>query len=203
MTRSGPTSGRFEVLEHTADVRLRLLAPDAAGIYRTAVRALAAVIRDRDEEPGGLQGTNDRVSAPPGTREVPVELEGTDPADLLVVLLNEVLFQLEQGNGLAVALSPRLVSDTRLSGTFALAPVDPEGLLDIKAATYSELRWDRLTGAEPAGAFGADAGAGDFAVYEPNDAPDDQQGDEPGYVAGDEPADEVGGGIVAEVTLDL
>ncbi len=115
MAPAPQAAGHWELLEHTADVRLRLRASDAAGIYRVAVTALQSLIRDRADAGGSEDAPGE--AAEEGHHEQMVELEGIDPADLLVQLLNEALFLLERGDGLAVAISPRSVTETRLSGT--------------------------------------------------------------------------------------
>jgi SHS2 domain-containing protein len=134
--------GSFAVLDHPADVRLRLRGPDPAALYDAAVRGLAAVITDQ---------------APPGpvTSGVDVDLEGVDEADLLVRLLNEALYRLESGGDLAVGFTASQAVPRRLTGTLRLARPGPSqagSLLEVKAATYGDLRWEHA----PDGAFCAE-----------------------------------------------
>ncbi len=119
----------FRTLEHTADLRLQLQAPTPAALYRVALHALAEVVR----------GQPVREAA---CGSAPLALSGTDPADLLVCLLNEALFRLETEGQLVVDGELAQVTATRLAGTLRLLPVaGMPGLLDVKAATYHELVW--------------------------------------------------------------
>ena len=119
----------FRILEHTADLRLQLRAPTPAGLYRVALHALAELVR----------GQTVREAA---SGSAPLALSGTDPADLLVCLLNEVLFRLETEGQLVVDGELTEVTSTRLAGTLRLVPVAGLlGLLDVKAATYHALVW--------------------------------------------------------------
>jgi len=69
-------SHRFE--EHTGEVQVRLRAPDRAGLYREAARALAELMA-----PGAGAGEGEPV---------PVEVRGRDPAALLVNWIDELIF---------------------------------------------------------------------------------------------------------------
>lgn len=129
----------WELLEHPADLRLRVRAPDAPGLYRAAVAALHAVM-DGGTMPG-------RDASPALDEPMTIRLEGTDPADLLVRLLNEVIFLVETTGRLARLFAPELVTDTLLAGTLRLVPVaSPHELTPVKAATYGDLRIDWSAG---------------------------------------------------------
>lgn len=68
----------YEILDHTADVRVRAFGDDIAGLLRSAVLAMAALIAAADNIE---------------SREtVTVEATGETPEELLVHLLGEVLY---------------------------------------------------------------------------------------------------------------
>ena len=154
-------SGRYQLLDHTADLRLRLYAPTPQALYSTAVEALYAVLTD---------GASPSTQAP--RESVKVSFHGTDPADLLVQLLNEALYHVERTGKLPALLEAVQTSGTELNAILqvvGLAAVQTsntnqeafrktfkttqdaflqtsgirlEQLLELKAATYSELRWE-------------------------------------------------------------
>ncbi len=71
---------RHEVLEHVGELELRLCAPSFAALLREAGVALAAEL---------LRGQ----AGEPVAETVPIELEGADPAALLVDWLNELVYR--------------------------------------------------------------------------------------------------------------
>jgi SHS2 domain-containing protein len=76
-----------------------------------------------------------------------VSLSGTDPADLLVQLCNEVIFILETRSLLARGFSLVAASQTAIEGTLLLSPIAPSDIaLQIKAATYGDVRFEFAEG---------------------------------------------------------
>ncbi|MDO5845996.1 MAG: archease [Methanocorpusculum sp.] len=72
----------FEELEHTADVKMRILAPDFCSLFAEAGRALASVLYgDYPREPSVLSAD--------------IAAEGKDPGELAVNYLSELLFLME------------------------------------------------------------------------------------------------------------
>lgn len=126
----GASSFSWELLDHPADLRLRLRAADAPSLYRCAVEAMSAVL-----------GAPGRSAAADAT--VAIRLAGSDSADLLVQLLNEVIVRLETESRLATGFTPERVTCTALEGSLELAPIGPaEETIGVKAATYGDLRFD-------------------------------------------------------------
>lgn len=72
----------FEELEHTADVKMRVTAPDFLSLLAESGHALASV----------LYGD---FPAEPATMTVEIEAEGDDTAELIVNFLSELLFLTE------------------------------------------------------------------------------------------------------------
>ena len=113
----------YEIIDHTADVRLRVRAPSLEALFADAMRGMFAVMR---AHPGGT-----RVE-----RSVAV-LDAADTTSLLVDFLNEVLHRAQ--------VAHELFSDahfTRLDATSCeamltgVAPATFEE--DVKAVTYHE-----------------------------------------------------------------
>ncbi|MBX6771731.1 MAG: archease [Chloroflexi bacterium] len=126
MSRAG-----FRLLPHTADVAVSAWGPSLDDAYAEAVRALTAVTFDL------------RRIRP--LEERSVHLVGTDPVQLLVGLLKEVLYLIDAEGFLAsrahVALSPEGL-DARLYGErFDPSRHERTGPL-VKAVTYHEISVD-------------------------------------------------------------
>ncbi len=122
--------GSFEVLEHTADIGLRLTGPDLAAILEQATVGLATIVgvwRPGDGEPRALS------------------VHSEDPGALLVDWLDQVLY-LHDAEGLALTgVEVAEALPDRAHGTVHVAPLgdgDIEGI-QVKAITYHRLIVER------------------------------------------------------------
>ena len=117
-----PRSG---TLEHTADLGLWVTADDPGQLFIAAVGALAELMVSGPRE-GGVTW-------------LALELAGGDLAELLVALLNEIVYQWDGESNLAVALELAELSPIRLGGRLGVIPRDPaihQVAEPIKAVTY-------------------------------------------------------------------
>lgn len=113
----------FELIHHTADVRVRVSAASLEELFRDAVRGMYAVMR------GEAHGA-------PVTREIAVD-ESADTTSLLVDFLNEVLNRAHIGRELFDAITFTRFEETSLTATLTgSAPAEFEE--DVKAVTYHE-----------------------------------------------------------------
>jgi SHS2 domain-containing protein len=125
--------GRYEVLEHTADVGLRVEGSDLKDLFKTAAEGMTTIAG---------------VYRPGEGEMVPLSLESPDLEALLVDWLNEVLFQHDSRGAGVRGIGVENVSDTALRGSVSLAPLeaaDEEGV-QIKAVTYHLLGVRRTSG---------------------------------------------------------
>jgi len=124
----------YEILDHTADVRVRAFGDDMAGLLRSAVLAMAALIAAADNIE---------------SREtVTVEASGETPEELLVHLLGEVLYvhytrrmvfrdaEVEVPDEAALRVACTLRGEAYDAGRHELG-------YDIKAVTYHDLKIER------------------------------------------------------------
>ena len=119
-------AGEFELLEHTADVGIRVRAPSLEEAFEQATMGLAEVL-------GALRpGPGDPVA---------VEVSADDPGGLLVDWLNEVLWLREVRQAALAGVRVERVGGGAAAGSVAFAPggPDPDGTL-VKAVTYHRLR---------------------------------------------------------------
>jgi SHS2 domain-containing protein len=125
----------YEVFEHTADIGLRITAPDLAGLFAEAARGLFSLIVEN------LEDVRDR-------EHVRVELEEQDPPLLLLDWLRELLFRMDRDHLLLARFEVKL-EGARLEAEASGERIDPERhRLDheVKAITYHGLKVERTDG---------------------------------------------------------
>ncbi len=123
--------GRYTLVEHTADLRLRGEGDHPGEVIVALLRGLGTVLFGR--EPGGVPARWIPWNAP----------EGLPSPYALVELLQEALFAAATGDGVAVDFEGDLAS-----GRLGLAPLAPglEPVREVKAVTYNEARLERRPG---------------------------------------------------------
>ena len=113
----------FELIHHTADVRVRVTADSLEELFRDAVRGMYAVMRGEGE-------------GAPVVREIAVD-ESADTTSLLVDFLNEVLNRAHIGRELFDEVTFTRFEETSLTAQLrGTAPAEFEE--DVKAVTYHE-----------------------------------------------------------------
>ena len=119
--------GTVETFEHTADVGLRVTGDDLDDLFRTAAEGVFDyIVVNRDAV---------RVAS----RE-PVEVRADEPAELLVIWLNELIFRCETRHSLYTMFDVRVADDgLSLRGEIGGEPIDRDRhVLDheVKAVTH-------------------------------------------------------------------
>lgn len=123
----------FEVFEHTADIGVRVFGRDLAELLRNAALALMTLITDRE-------------SVRPDEKTV-FELEAETGEELLIKMLSEILYLHQARKMVFCEAEMELTDGYRLKGRLKGEKIDPgrhELLLDIKAATYHNLKIKRV-----------------------------------------------------------
>ena len=114
----------YTLIDHTADIGIRVSAPSTEGLFEEAAYAIADIMGGRSDE---------------GLQEVMVESQGIDQVDLLVRWLQEILYLIEvKGFRLRAATIQRLTETLALGviqGEYTAEPLTTE----IKAVTYHNL----------------------------------------------------------------
>ncbi|MCL5269572.1 MAG: archease [bacterium] len=122
----------FETFEHTADLGLRVVAPDLAGLMVEAARGLMAVMV---ENPARIQPR----------RELNFRLAGCNSDELLLDWLAELLFRLQSEHLVFSDFRVRLTPgglEARAGGE-PFSPARHGAGVDVKAVTYHGLRVER------------------------------------------------------------
>jgi SHS2 domain-containing protein len=119
--------GRYEILEHTADIGIRAHGDSLEECFEQAAEGLIAII--------GIarHGRGERVM---------IELSSHDLPGLLVDWLSEVLYLHDARDAVVVAVEVHSVSAADLKGAVTLAPRadDPIEGIQVKAITYHQLK---------------------------------------------------------------
>jgi len=118
----------YRILEHPADLGLEAWGETLSEVFRQSVLALVSVIVD--------PATVHRVT------QRPVDLQASDPEQLLVRLLSEVLYCLDAERFVTTQLILDEMKGTGLKGALVGESLDPARhvlSLDVKAITYHQL----------------------------------------------------------------
>ena len=119
----------YEFFEHTADLGLRVRAPDLDTLFTEAARALFAAVLDNPEAVRPLQRTD-------------VRLTGTDREYLLFDWLKALLYHFDAEHLVFGRFEARVTADG-LTGSAWGEPLDParhQLAHEVKAITYHGLR---------------------------------------------------------------
>ena len=118
----------FRVLEHTADVGFEAFGSTREEVFANAGRALMNIIVDLE-------------SVDPAAG-VPVQAEGSDPPDLLVNWLSEILYLYDADGWVFRGFEVRSLTDRSISAIARGEKFDParhQVNLLVKAVTYHQL----------------------------------------------------------------
>ncbi|HET7212114.1 MAG TPA: archease [Terriglobia bacterium] len=119
---------RFRILDHTADVGFEAFGSTLPEVFENAARAMAHLIAD----PATIQPVEG----------VQIEVQGTDPADLLVNWLSEILFRHDAERWLFCDFRVEILDDHAASGVAWGEKIDlarHRTNLMVKAITYHQL----------------------------------------------------------------
>jgi SHS2 domain-containing protein len=125
----------FETFEHTADLGLRVRAPDLDTLFAEAAQALFAAILD---DPAQVEPR----------QSLDVRLDGEGREYLLFDWLNELLFRFDTEHLVFGRFAAR-VGDTSVCGTAWGESLDPSRHAlnhEVKAITYHGLRVEQVPG---------------------------------------------------------
>lgn len=114
----------YQVLEHTADVRLFVEGRTLEELFREALRGMMEILKP-EKKKGGLGSLRK------------IEIEAGSPTALLVDFLNETLWLAHTHREAFTRAEFGAISESRLEATLLGSPVNSFGE-DIKAVTYHE-----------------------------------------------------------------
>jgi SHS2 domain-containing protein len=118
----------YQILDHTADLRIRIVGETLAALFENAGLALAGLICDPD-----------RLTP---VETIRIEVAGDDPPDLMVNYLRELLYLWSGEEKLIKHVRVRKIEATTVTSDVTLAEHKPSQhviLNEIKAVTYHQI----------------------------------------------------------------
>jgi len=115
----------YTLLNHTADLALRVEGTDLKDLFKNAGEALIGIM---------VTGTTAARPSP-----IEISLSGQDLADLLVRWLGEILYLLQGESLVVTSIALQHITLERLKAVVRSVPFDPEVheiLAEVKAVTY-------------------------------------------------------------------
>ena len=123
----------YEILDHTADVCLRIYGKSFGELFENAARAMMELITDRE-----------KINP---SQEIEIEVRGETKEELLVHCLQEILFLHEVKKIVFKDFRLNLISETHAKGKAIGEKIDinkHELSFDIKAVTYHNLKMEPI-----------------------------------------------------------
>jgi SHS2 domain-containing protein len=118
----------YETFSTTADVGIRIRGRGYEELFRNAMKGLNLLILGH------------QPSCSASTTVHPFAFNGDSPENLLVNLLSEILFLLQNHKQVTLGINFKEISDTRLEAELLTIPADAEPELEIKSVTYHNLK---------------------------------------------------------------
>ncbi len=118
----------YTLLDHTADLGIKVRGIDLKDLFETAARALMHLM---------VKG-----QSPSTPTSMKISLSGEDLADLMVRWLGEILYLFEGENLVVTSTHMDALSSSHLEATLETVPFEPEIheiLSEIKAVTYHQI----------------------------------------------------------------
>ncbi len=117
----------YSLLDHTADLKIRVFGKDLAGLFENAGLALFDLMIETDS-----LATDERT----------IRVSGDDPADLLVNFLRELLFLWTGEEKVVTMIIVTTLSEAAVVARVTIDPYSPERhhvIREIKAVTYHQI----------------------------------------------------------------
>ncbi len=125
----------YKIIDTTADIGIEVWGENFKELLEESVRGMVSIMYD-------LQKIN-------GNKSLNIEIEGFDKEDLLISLLNEIIYLRDAKKFLVKDIEIKDLSENRLSAILYGDIFDPqihEILEDIKAATYHNIEIKKENG---------------------------------------------------------
>jgi len=115
----------YALIDHTADMGVKISSPTIEMLFKEAAHALADILGGRCAQ---------------GTEEMRVQARGIDREDLLVRWLQEILYLMEVGGWRLRDAHVEELGETEVKGVLQGACVQEPLAAEIKAVTYHNLK---------------------------------------------------------------
>jgi SHS2 domain-containing protein len=123
---------KYETFSTTADVGIRIRGSGYEEFLQSAVKGLNLLYFD-----------DHNFSSSGPSSAYPFEFHGDSLENILVNLLSEIVFLLQNENKISVGLTIKEINETFLNADLLTIPADKEPNLEIKSVTYHNLKINR------------------------------------------------------------
>lgn len=133
----------FELLPHTADIKVRVYGTTLADFFRNALVAMFQAVGPVIE---GARSEHDRVICDTLPIHRRVHVTSIDVISLLVDFLSEALYLSDVHNEAYLDATIHVVNETEIDATLHGAPVQGFQVVELKAVTYHDLHVQQVDG---------------------------------------------------------
>lgn len=133
---------KFEILEHTADLKIKVWGKDLGELFKNAATAMFTAMCGKSE----IRNTKFETISKFKIRKLKtkkIEIKGQDLESLLVNFLNELLYLSDVENQGFKIKDLRFKNETELEAQLISFPLPPLEI-EIKGATYHDLKIKKL-----------------------------------------------------------
>ena len=123
---------KYETFSTTADVGIRIRGSGYKEFLQSAVKGLNLLYFD-----------DHNLSSSASSSAYPFEFHGDSLENILVNLLSEIVFLLQNENKVTIGLKIKEINETVLNADLLTIPADKEPNLEIKSVTYHNLKVNR------------------------------------------------------------
>jgi len=123
---------KYETFSTTADVGIRIRGSGYEEFLKSAVKGLNLLYFDVDN-----------FNSSGSSAVYPFEFHGDSLENILVNLLSEIVFLLQNENKITIGLKIKEINETFLNADLLTIPADKEPDLEIKSVTYHNLKINR------------------------------------------------------------
>lgn len=134
----------FELIEHTADLQIRVYGRSKEELFTNALCSMFQVIEPHTDQTGCRREDN-RLVCESLPYQHSIEVNATDMADLLVDFLSQALYLSDVHNEAYLAVTIHKLTKTAIDATVHGIKVDRFGI-EIKAVTYHDLEIKKVDG---------------------------------------------------------
>jgi SHS2 domain-containing protein len=124
--------GRFEIIDHTADIAFRIFGDNPSDFYIQAFNGFREVCEIN------------RAKTSENETEATMEINGIDPEEILVKFLNNLIAYIQENSLSPCGISISYLDNETMKYTLKLRKIleFPDGYVEMKAATYHMLKID-------------------------------------------------------------
>lgn len=133
----------FELLPHTADIKVRVFGSSLAEFFRNAVVGMFQAVGPIIE---GAHIENGRLVCDTLPVQRKVHIKSADVTSLLVDFLSEALYLSDVYNEAYLDATINAVNESEISATLCGAPVKGFEVVELKAVTYHDLQVQQVNG---------------------------------------------------------